>query len=175
MFTIENVNGNIKFPTSYDEFTPEVLKALTEPIILGDNKVAIALVKACKLSAYAFRVSNDGKLIGKSSNEISVIPFIAKVNETSRFKIGDTAVIAVSEIERANHINSVIEPAEITLLSTFANCPEFRNDVINKKAILDDAGNEIDEVLVLSMIVVPEFNIAASIPLHYNVKSPFGE
>lgn len=175
MFTVETLNGNIKFPTRFDEFTPKALEALSKPISLGDNKVALALVKSCKLSTYAFRVDNNGKLIGKSANEVAVIPFIAKTSDASKFNVGDVAVIAVSELERANHINSTIEPAEISLLSVFANCPEFRNDVINKKEILDDAGNKIEEVLVVSMVIVPEFNIAASIPLHYEVESPFDE
>lgn len=169
MITIETSKGFSKFPTSFDEITSEFLSKLSNPIKLGKEKLVIALCQICNLYKASMRVDAAGKIIGKPEKDIKVIPFICKANTELDFEIGSVAVIAVSELERANHINAPLPFSEVGLYKAISNNDDFRKAILRKE-IKDDNGESCDDVIAISLIVVPTFNVAATIPLHYSVE-----
>ena len=149
-----------KFPQSSEEISKEVLVELTKHFTLGKGKVLICLVGTYNL--FAVRTAIRG------SKEItaSVNPIIAKISDDVKssfgFNVGDTALIAPSDVERGIHANVSCGASYSNLQRIIKNYMSVANKIMDN-SIKDENGKDVTDICALSFKIVNAYDIAATI------------
>lgn len=158
------------FPKGYDEVTAEQLKELTSHVNLPKNKVLLCLIGRYKL----FDVASSVK--GKKEPDVAVVSLIAKADGNwmtdCGFKIGDSAVINSSELERGSHLYINSGASYDALCKLLIKDEEFRIAAMQSK-VVDSEDNPVSYIYCLEFKIVNQYDIVGSISLDAKLTDPF--
>lgn len=170
----------INFPTSLNEFTPEVLAAVTENVILPRYHVVVALCFEVKLFEFAMEVRN------KKGGTTGVVPLLTKVNPEDLAgiagKIGDKVVLDRTSIERGHKLSIPImistnnatnylksdEKLLVSIIKGTPNDPHITDPQLQK--VVDAKHNSI---FIVEFKIVALNDIVAYVPVDSNIIDPF--
>jgi len=95
-------NYGINFPTSINEFTPEILANLVDGVKLSDHYAIVALCSEIKLFDFATQIR------GNKGGTANMFPLLAKIQSPDikniKHQVGDRIVIDRSSLERGQHL-----------------------------------------------------------------------
>lgn len=162
MIAIDSIKDELvfKFPQSSDEVSAETLVELTKNYTLGKGKVLLCLVGTYNL--FALRTA----IRGSKDVNASVNPIIAKVGkdvaESFGYKVGDVAIIALSDVERGIHANVSCGASYSNLQRLIKNIKELGDAILNNE-VVDENENPVSNICALSFKIVNAYDIAATV------------
>lgn len=161
----------LTFPSNFDEVSAEVLKKLTNHLIIPANKVVLCLVNNIKTSDLALSVK------GNKPPQCTTLSLIAKAGDKfladNGYHVGDMAIIADSDLERGQHI-TINSGASFGAISSFL----VRNENSRMKMIhhnfTDDATGEVIEyICTLSFKIIDSFQLVGAVTMDSHLDDPF--
>ena len=151
----------IKFPTSIEEITGDVLKEITTGIKLPKHYCIVALCFKTKLFDFVNTISYS-----KETN-LSVTPLLANVAEDCESEInadcGDKLIIDRSSLERGIHLNLPISISSNNAANYFKQDSTLVKDIQEGKFNKDSYSPKI---YVLEFKIVPIVDVKAAIPVN---------
>ncbi len=194
MYLIKSKNrkDGINIPTNLKEFTPAILKHLTEGIIVHPHYSIVMLAR--KMSLFDIATITNKK---NQSADITVIPIIAKTNNVDDnmvIEVGTIPIITSNDIEFGTHLRipTIISAGYVIkyvdsdkdLRMEFMNKTYKGNyELTNKHSVLDViteeeikqriiADNNTD-VFVVEFKMVPNNSFKGSYPINHKIIDPF--
>lgn len=179
----EKKGYSINLPVELNEFTPELLNAITDGVNLPKHYCIVAMCYNVKLMDIAINVNND------KEQQVSVTPILAKISdedaERMNIKVSNRIIIDRSSLERGIHL-------VIPIMASSKNVSAFiKGDEVLRKRLLQ-AGDgskdilhldktpskrELDEaapkVYVVEFKVVPVNDIVANVAIDHKIIDPF--
>lgn len=183
MLEIKSVEKNygINFPTSLIEFTPEILKGITEDI--GVSKYRAIIMLAYEVNLFKFATSIRGN---KENTNAKVIPILAKINaadaEQYNYNVGDKVIIDKSTIERGVHLNIPIMIASQNATQYLIDDEKLMVNIIKgkeKDATVTDPivqtmiDNKHNSIFIVEFKIIPVGDITSTVPISSKVIDPF--
>lgn len=158
----------IKFPTSINEITPEVLKSITDHVKLPKHYCIVALCFRTDLFNFVTTIkSNKG-------SEVGVVSLLAKIHEedtkSTDWNVGDRLIVDRSSIERGYHLNIPISINSGNAAAYLKNDEELRKDIMSGK-YSEDSKNK--NIYIVEFKIIPVNDIASAIPMNVNVIDPY--
>ena len=169
----------IKFPTSIDELTPELLNTITEGVRLPKHYCIVALAFNTKLFDFCTAMNSN-----KETN-VGVTPILAKIYEEDSKEInavvGDKIIVYRTSLERGVHLNlktSISSNSAKQYLNKDVDLVKAiitKNDsvVIDKNINKQLLAGQSPNIIVLEFKIIPVTDISAAIPMNYNPIDPF--
>ena len=161
----------VAFPTSIDDITPDILKSVTDHVILPKHYCIVGMCFRTNLFDFVTKISK-----GKGA-DIPVVNLLAKFNADDtdvELKVGDRIIVDRSSIERGHHLN-----IPIAINSTNA-CQYFEEDKDLVKSIMDgsylkerNVHKSTTNIYLLEFKIIPINDIVADVPLNYKSIDPF--
>lgn len=151
----------IKFPTSLEEVTGDVLKEITTGIKLPKHYCIVALCFKTKLFDFVNTISYS-----KETN-LSVTPLLANIAEGCESEInancGDKLIIDRSSLERGIHLNLPISISSNNAAAYFKQDSTLVKDIQEGKYNKDSYSPKI---YVLEFKIIPIVDVKAAIPVN---------
>lgn len=170
----------INFPTSINEFTPELLASITDNIQLPKFYSIIALCYNVKLFDFMATIRNN-----KPGNT-PVTPLLARADKEElkliNGSIGDRVVISKSSMEMGQHLNIPVMITTLNASNYFKLDEDAVTTYVNKKpqigdslikAIQLDSELNAKSIYVMEFKIIPIRDIVATIPLDSKIIDPF--
>lgn len=174
----DKANYGIKFFTSVNEITPEILKEFTKNVKLSDHYVAVCIAYKTSLFNLASEIGNS-----KNASTVQVIPLIAKHKDEEL--VGMKPIVAPSAIERGHHLFIPTAASMSSVVGYFKKFNDLRIKCFQKKytgnlnfklnitplqdKIVEDNNTPI---FVLEFKIIPECDIVAVVPKDNYIKDP---
>lgn len=156
----EKVSYGIKFPTSLEEITGDVLKEVTNGVKLPNHYCIVALCFTTKLFDFVNSINYS-----KETN-LSVTPLLANVangcEEELNANIGDKLIIDRSSLERGIHLNLPIS------ISSGNASAYFKKDTNLIKRVQSGEFNKDSyspKIIILEFKIIPIVDVKAAIPV----------
>lgn len=172
----EKMNYGIKFPTSINEITPEILETITANVKLPKHYCIVALVFNTNLFTFCAAMNSN-----KDTN-LFVTPLLAKISEEdsneANANIGDRIIIDRSSLERGSHIHLKTAISSTSAKNFFIDNPNIMKQILTKhedKVIVGDYINnsKSPNIIVVEFKICPICDITASIKVDAKPIDPF--
>lgn len=175
----EKMSYGINFPTSINELTPGVLKAITEGVKLPKHYCIIALAFDTKIFEFCAAMNSS------RNTNVAVTPILAKISQEDsdevNASVGDKIIMDRSSLERGVHINLKTAISSTSARNYFNNDPNLSKAVMikNGKIAFDRALNkkltsaQSPNIIILEFKICPVNDISAAIPMNYHGVDPF--
>ena len=162
----------VSFPTSLSEITPDILKSVTDHVMLPKHYCIIGMCFKTNLFEFVTKLSK------RKDIDIPVTNLLAKINPGEdlgvEHKIGDKVIVNRSAIELGYHLSIPIAIGSQTAYDYFAGDEELRKSIIDG-SYLKDRGlvKGQDSILLLEFKIIPISSIAATVPVSFKGIDPF--
>ena len=162
----------ISFPTSLNEITPDILKSITDHVVLPKHYCIVGMCFKTTLFEFVTKLSKSKGI------DIPVTNILAKINTGENaditFNVGDKLIVDRSSIERGHHLSIPIAIGSQAAYDYFAEDEELRKGIMNG-SYLKERGidKDRDSVYLLEFKIIPINDISAALPLQYKGIDPF--
>lgn len=172
----EKMNYGIKFPTSINEITPEVLETITDSVKLPKHYCIVALVFNTTLFNFCAAMNSN-----KDTN-LLVTPLLAKISKEDsdelNANVGDRIIIDRSSLERGSHIHLKTAISSVSAKNFFIDNSDIIKQILTKHEDKVIAGNYISNgkspnIIVLEFKICPVCDINASVAMDVKTIDPF--
>lgn len=173
MITIksEKKSYGINFPTSVDEFTPEIFNEITKQVKLPKHYCMIAL--CLKTTLFDFVVAMNSK----KEQSVGIITLLAKINEEDKLyanaNVSDRVILSRSALEMATHISLPVIISTDNARNYFASDNELTKSIISRKNPVFLDMTKKDNIIVVEFKILPISDIKATVPLDAKGVDPF--
>lgn len=151
-------NYGIKFPTSVNEVTNDVLKNYLSNVHLPKHYCIIAMYYKTKIFDFVAILKSS------KANTVNVVPVLAKISDEDKelinAEVGRRVVIDRSSLERSVHLNVKCAISAQFARNYFVESPEYVKEIMTNKAKNNLAKQDI---ILLEFKIVPVNDISATI------------
>jgi len=182
MLQIKSVDKpyGINFPTSLNEFTPEVLTSIAESVKLPPYYAIVGLCFEIKLFDFAMNIRS-----GKSGSS-QVVPILVKAHQEDMDKrnisIGDKVIVDRSSLERGVHLKLPLAISADNATAYLKDDEKLMTNIIkgtNKDAKVTDPiiqnmiDNKHNSIFIIEFKLIAATDIVASLHIDSKVVDPF--
>lgn len=176
----EKMNYGIKFPSSINEITPEILETITAKVKLPKYYCIVALCFKTRVFDFCTMISSNN-----INKDISVVPLLAKISDedstTINAKVGDKIIIDRSSLERSSRINIPVSISSENAKRYFKSDEQLSRAIITKDDNIISNSNinkqllksNSPDIVIMEFKVVAINDIVASTPMDNMIQDPF--
>lgn len=162
----------VAFPTSLSEITPDILKSITDHVILPKHYCIVAMCFKTTLFEFVAKLSKSKGI------DIPVTNLLAKINSgedsDSNYEIGSKLIVNRSSIERGFHLSIPIAIGSNAAYEYIDADNTLRKNIMDGSYLKDRGiakGN--DSIYLMEFKIVPIVDIAAVLPINFKGQDPF--